>query len=424
MPYMTQNLIQRGHTWYVRYIVPTAWRDAVGRREVVRTLGTRDLDEARRKKHKVLASIIAECQQLADPSAARAIVQSIKNADHQETLSEVVDLHIDELAFSQGDEVARAYAKVFSGQSMPISKASEKWLDRLKATGRVTAGTIDGRRHAVGTFIKAMGDKPMSEITPKVALEWLEKHLEKSGRSPKTLGRYISAMGLLWEFSRAREWCEGPSPFAGLTKELSKAKATKRAFKDDELNTFLKGLAAKRNKHPEEYDVGVLLIESGCRLNEIAELRVRDVFDGGEVHIHDGKTRAANRVVFFLSDRAQAILKRRTAGKESDDQVFEELTPGGQDEKLGHSLSKRMRRTLAEVIPQAKEQGLDLHSIRRWAATVLDNLENVDRTLKSQVMGHKAGDMLGDIYSNGPEKARVKKVFVEFSTDALKRVPG
>ncbi len=406
MTLMTQNLIQRGHTWSVRYIVPTAWRDVVGKREIVRSLGTRDLDEARRRRHAVLAQIIAECQLLNDPSVAKAVVESAKDDDSRETLELVVDSYIDDLARSNGDLAARSYANIYRGKTIAVSKAAGRWLERLE--GRVTKGTIDGRRHAISTFTKSMKDLPLSEITPKVALEWLENHLEPSGRSPKTLGRYIFAMNLLWEFSRTREWCDGPSPFAGLTRELSKSKRHKRPFTDSELRTFLGGLKGKQNKHPEEYDVGVLLIESACRLNEIAELRVRDVFEDGEVHVHDGKTDAANRVIFFFSDRARSILKRRTAGKMADEQLFEELKPGGQDQKLGHALSKRMRRTLSEVIPDAQEKGIDIHSIRRWGATVLDNLDGFDRTLKQQAMGHKAGDLLGDVYSSGPEKKRFK----------------
>ena len=419
MGYMTQNLIKRGHTWYVRYIVPADLQTYVGKREIVRSLKTRDLDEARKRRHAVLAEIVTECHAKRDPNVTRHELAAIK--DHDPELHQLLTLDVIEgVADAEGDEAAHNYAEVIHGDSQLVSFASEKWLERLK--GRVTVGTIDGRRHAVSTFTKALGDMALSRITPNIAFRWLEEHLIPSGRSPKTLGRYISAMNLLWDFSKNRGWCNEPSPFSSLSKELPKVKRRKRGFQNDELKKFRDGLKARSNKHPDEYDVGVLLIESTCRLNEIAELRVRDVHPDGEVHVSDGQNKSADRVIFVVSTRALEILKRRVAGKGPDDQLFEELKPGGQDKKLGHALSKRMLRTLAVVLPDAKENGLDIHSIRRWGATVLDNLEGFDRDLKNRAMGHKTGDLLGDVYSDGPGKRRLRKLFEAFSREVERRL--
>lgn len=429
MSYMTSNLLKQGHTWYVRYIVPTKYRKAIGKRAIVRTLKTRDLDEANRRKHAALAKIVESVEatlagkagSIQEALEARKLIQEASDRVTRETYEGLVDERAYEIEGAGHPAEAQRYAAIALGKGVPISEVSKLWLKSQE--GNVTQGTIDGRRHAVKTFTDAMGDLLINKVTPKTATKWLDDYLIPSGRSPKTLGRYISAMDLLWRWAVRREYCGGMSPFDGLASELGKAKSRKRAFTDEELKGFLDGLARRRNRRPEEYDVGLLLIESGCRLNEIAELRVRDVREEGEVHIRDAKTNAGNRVIFFLSERAKEILKRRTAGKDPDDQLFEELEPGGQDKKLGHSLSKRMRATLAEVIPKAKEEGLDLHSIRRWAATVLENLEEIDMTLKDRMLGHSTGKLLTDVYSSGPEKRRLKSGFESFSKDVLARTP-
>lgn len=432
MTYMTQNLLKRGHTWYVRYIVPRKFRDIVGKSEIVRSLKTRDLDEARKRKHAALDKIVKEVEAIIYPhkgtpkeALEQAVVmrQDIVEADNPDLVKGVLMDIIRDQETTLGTQVAKQMWAIAIENEMPVSVAAQQYVDSLVAKGKVTKGTIDGRHRAAKQFVADMGDIHMSKITPRLAIRWFEEYLEPSGREAATLGRYISSMALLWKWAARREMCAGQCPFDGLSSELERPKKRKRAFTDAELTKFLKALKAKKQKHPEEYDVGLLLIESGARLNEIAELRVKDVYADGEVHIHDGKTKAANRCIFFHSDRAQKVLAERVKNKQPEDQLFEELKPGGQDRKLGHALSKRMRRTLAEVIPDAKEQGLDLHSIRRWAGTILDNCDAIpDRTLRSRMLGHRVGDMMGDVYSDGAEKGRVKKAFAVFSDIVQERI--
>ncbi len=428
MSYMTQNIYRQGHTWYVRYVVPTKWRKIVGKDSISRTLKTRDLDQARRRKHAKLDEIIREVEQLVasklggteEAQEAAGVLLDEPREDLRDIYEGIIDDRAQDIADKGHEAEAQRYFDIATGKGVPISVVADQWLASLQ--GKVTPGTIDGRRHAVGLFIEAMGDLMMNKVRPRTASKWLSDHLEKSGRSPKTLGRYIGAMNLLWKWARQREYCQGISPFADLARELPKAAKKKRAFTDKELTIFYKALERRWNQSPKQYDVGLLLIESGCRLNEICELRVKDVQPNGEVHIRDAKTQAGNRVVFFPSERAQEVLNRRTGGKQPEDQLFEELRPGGQDHKLGHSLSKRMRATLAEALPNAKEQGLDLHSIRRWAGTVLENLEGIEPTLKERMIGHKTGKLLTDVYSSGPEKKRIKMGFEVYSKDVLRRV--
>jgi len=430
MSYMTQNLLKRGHTWSVRYKVPREWQSKIGKESIVRSLKTRDLDEARRLRHAALAKIIAEVEQVIYPhrgTSKEALEEALVMSEELSTVDDpdLIEGAIQDVIIAKeaelGIETTKQMWAIAINNQMPISLAGAKWLE--SQTEKVTKGTLDGRRKVVSQFVDDMGDLHISKISPRVTSAWLSDHLEPSGRSPKTLGRYIGAMELLWKWSYRREWCTGLSPFDGLTSELKKTKSKKRAYTDDEMRLFVDGLKKKHNSDPAEYDVGVLLLESSARLNEIAELRAKHVKDDGEVHVIDGKNKSANRCLFFCSDRAKSILTRRIANKRPEDQVFEELTPGGQDNKLGHSLSKRMRTTLAGVIPNAMGEGLDIHGIRRWGATVWENLEGVDRTLMKRCFGHSVGDLLGDVYSDGAEKERMKRAFKAFSESVQKRVP-
>lgn len=56
---LTDYLKKRGHAWYVQVPIPARLQTAVGKRQFVKTLKTRDLNEANRRKH----HFIAACKQ-------------------------------------------------------------------------------------------------------------------------------------------------------------------------------------------------------------------------------------------------------------------------------------------------------------------------------------------------------------------------
>ena len=64
------NLKRQKQTWYARATVPAHLRSIVGKSEVLRTLKTRDLVEANKRKHSVLATLHAEWAALAAPSVS------------------------------------------------------------------------------------------------------------------------------------------------------------------------------------------------------------------------------------------------------------------------------------------------------------------------------------------------------------------
>jgi len=278
---MTQNLLKRGHSWYVRYVVPRKYRSKFGKNEVVRALQTRDLDVARKLRHSILAEIVDEVERAVFPNRgtsqeaidqAVSMAEDIAEADDPDLVRDVIMELIKSKESELGVETTKQMWAVAISNEVPVSLAAHRWLESLD--GKVTKGTLDGRRKVARQFVEDMGDIPLSSISPKVSAKWLSEHLEPSKRSPKTLVRYLASMNLLWKWSWRREWCSGLSPFEGLSQEVAKSKKTKRSFSESELVLFLETLKRKSNKHPEEVDVAVLLIESAARLNEIAELRV------------------------------------------------------------------------------------------------------------------------------------------------------
>ena len=59
----TSHLKRKRQGWYVRLVVPPHLRATLGSTEIIRTLKTRDIREANRKKHAVLAELHRELTQ-------------------------------------------------------------------------------------------------------------------------------------------------------------------------------------------------------------------------------------------------------------------------------------------------------------------------------------------------------------------------
>jgi len=281
---MTQNLLQRGHTWYVRYVVPRAYREKLGKESISRSLKTRDLDVARKRRHTALAEIIAEVEMAVSggvPSKAFMIEEAIAFAEEIRTAptDEKADLtqyvatdRADYFHRKVSEEAGQLYADIALRGSMPITGAGEKYLASI--VGKVTAGTVDGRKRSIDLFVQNMGDMPISKLSPRIAASWMSNHLEPSGKAPATIGRYLDTMNLLWDWSFRREWCSGGSPFKGLKSELPPKKKVKRAFTNAELQTYLDFLKKRPKRNAIEYEIALLLAFSSTRLGDICELRV------------------------------------------------------------------------------------------------------------------------------------------------------
>lgn len=430
---MTQNLLQRGHTWYVRYVIPRASRLKLGKESISRSLKTRDLDEARKRRPAVLAEIIAEVDLIVDAEKyskasmieeAAAVAEEIRSAPTNEKADLATYVASDRAMYfheKKGYEAGQVYADIALRGSMPISSAGKQYLESIE--GKVSQGTIDGRKRSINTFIQSMGDGPIANVSPRMTASWLTDHLAPSGKAPKTLAKYIDNLNLLWKWSFRREWCAGTSPFMSLKSEIPKAEKHKRGFSDGALKGFLGYLRGLPSAKRVQYEVALLLVYSGARLGDICELQVRSVkSEDGEVHIFNGKSQAAERVLFFHNPECLGILNQRCEGKEPTDQLFHELKRGGEDNRLSHGLSNRMRYSLEKFMPDAKAQGIDIHSIRRWAGTVFDNTPEIHPELADRMVGHKTGRLLSDVYSDGPEKVRLREGFRIFDEKVEARI--
>ena len=207
----TPNLIQRHQTWYVVVAVPRRlWRPGV-KRQVVRTLGTRDKAEALRKRFATIADILANIEHLsgakpANPAglisgneipakemaSALALRRTLSDIDAGDVtgltdgrpanvdprqwarfiVGGIIEENADDLADTHGEVAAQSYAGIAKGTATPLLLHVDAWArrgrqerpalgkDRSGLQGRFArAGKVAGRpgRDHAGAGYKGRG---------------------------------------------------------------------------------------------------------------------------------------------------------------------------------------------------------------------------------------------------------------------------
>lgn len=211
-----------------------------------------------------------------------------------------------------------------------------------------------------------------------------------------------------------------------------KASEARNAFSTEQVGQLLvaaKAYSQKTSGKPYHYYVTVLAAITGARLNEVAQLQVKDVrvTEAGTVYIHINeddsslpgksiKNAHSDRCVplvdgaygFVLADFMDLLEARRNAGSE-DAMVFDglRLMKNG----YGEQVSKWFNRTLLPKV-LADRDGLAFHSFRHTVATQLKQ-HGVELAYAQAIMGHSSGSITYDRYAKEVEVDRLVNVMAD-----------
>ena len=461
-----QNLIRRGNTLFARFFIPRdRWEDAghalkaAGgiKREIVRTLGTTDIKEAKRRLQPALAAIqtdlevalkAAGLRPLTDWTAdwqgrakeLRALLQapeasqvvSVASVDQPDgTATEIetteadylrrqVTAEAEQLEQARGYTTAQAFYTAATMEGFTIRDGINAWL--IETARRTKPKTVAGHRavfanleaflqaKSVGLALDAI---TFGDVTRKLAGQFVDHRLSQvSGAAVK---REASATMGLWRWAIRRGHAE-LNPWADQTAGLQGARNgegedTKRPFSSPELVTLLRADGSLWAPNGGGYaatlwDAVRLALLTGLRAAELADLRVRDLTESNTVVVvPKGKTsNAARRVP--LPVVAQQVLAQRLASlpsRDPDAPLWPEIPVTKLTASRGGKLSDRFRVAREQILPTAI--GVDFHSLRRSYATALEAAMNrqgrVNQALIASLMGHARGTMALDLYSAG-----------------------
>ena len=415
-----QYLQKRFQTWYVVVEVPKFLHKVVGKARLLKTLHTRDVNEANKLKHPYVAEFKQLLQMIADaPSQAEAkvlakalelrqeyVLASPKvvtdyNTEPLETFSSrefVVDDIKDEAARihrKYGNELANRFRNIAFADFTPIGQLPGQWLTEIAET--ITGQTKSQREEALAAFQQWLGDQcGIEDVTQRKAGEYVSKVLIPSGRAKRTLKRKVSDLSQFWQWLITRGLAE-TNPWRDQLRNFKKTPANRKGLTDDELIKLLTGTYTEHYQSA-LYDLIRLALATGARQDELCALRPVDVDrheDGLWLSIPEGKTEAAKRKV-PLHSAVEGIVERRLA--EGGEYLISGLTPGGPDKTRNWYLSKAYARYREKVGVTGRWR--DFHALRKTFAEVMEG-EGVQESTVALLIGHARHSMTFGVYSKG-----------------------
>lgn len=316
------------------------------------------------------------------------------------------------------------------GQREPVHQGEAHALRMADlALGRVVP--IDDR---IDLFVKEQGLKPRYEGRCRRAVSRLKswmlenrgtddaqqvgrpeasafiRSLIEGGLTTPTANSLSSSLRVYWKWLANEGALPDNNPWSGQAKPRldDEALGTKRGYEDDEVVKLFNG-DTYRTLH-DLMRIGAL---TGMRINEIARLTVANT--GGDAFtIELGKNNNAERIIPIHND-LRKIVRRRVAGKQPSERLFDELT-GSAKREISARASMRFteyRRKMGVDVrkPGQRQSDIDFHSWRRWFTTKAEQAGHPMHII-SAVTGHSAGreGMAAKVYSDGPSMAQKRAV--------------
>jgi integrase len=290
---LPKHIFKRGHNYAVRFTVPVEVRSVVGKKEIVRSLGTRDLGEALVKRNSLL--------------------EEIKTSLFAE---------IDEPASTRGTTKANKRATI----SPKVRDTAHQWLSESDG---INGSTRNRYRSILEAFEDFSENTDVTKIDREMALRFID-HLKttpsaKTGHllAHRTLQAYQICLSSYWRILDHKGLVDPNmrNPFssllrrlAGQKKKIDPRKKNLRPVTRTEAESLLAYIASNEGlkyKH-EMYATVRLLWVTACRLNEIVGLKLSEIDDHGDhmaLRITNAKTDAGNRIVMIVGEDDCELLR-------------------------------------------------------------------------------------------------------------------
>lgn len=398
-----------GKQWqFTRRIPGTAKR-------LVVNLHTSDLVEARKLRDQLWADFIRQHPQTPDEVALRFREELQEREDDQDVSEAALDW-AEGLEPKVGTEEAIRLFKTAVGQNTLIQAHLEAFIRE-----RPCATTT---RLARLTSIKSLPFKTVEQVTTQVAGKYVSD-LSASGMAPATVNSRISHLKGYWSFLVSKGLAKS-NPWQGQAVKRDRRfrmKSGSAVWTIDEVRTILTDCERSLRL------VLQVLIYSGCRVGELANLRVQDVRQDG-FEIVEGKTAAAERTV-YLPRSIMAAVHKQCAGQPEGAFVFLRGIPCGGARGRPGAFSKLLSAELRRLFPQydTDQQRNSLkttHGLRKLWITIAEQ-EGCPVHLFQAAVGHQRQGVTFEVYSAGPSQAQIREVFAKVAQrldDEIVFTPG
>ncbi|MDF2687398.1 MAG: integrase [Microvirga sp.] len=221
---------------------------------------------------------------------------------------------------------AEAHEEIVEGRKKPLTL--EQALKRYIASreGMANHRNLLGHRDAILSIIS--GSLPLTSITSTVVEDFVRKRVQ-TGRMPQTVKHTVNCLFAAMKAARKAGYaCADPE-----RPTIKVANKMVRYLSRDEEERLLSaldpdrevnGVPLRADRKPERqrwmqdnYDLIVLLLDTGARYSEIANIRWSQI-DLSHRAINLWRSKVQNESVIFMTDRVAAILERRSRNRIGD----------------------------------------------------------------------------------------------------------
>ncbi|MBZ9939210.1 tyrosine-type recombinase/integrase [Mesorhizobium sp. BR1-1-16] len=441
----TRYLTKRRQGYYVEIEIPPSLRETMGKKRLVKSLGTRELNVARAKRWETIAALKAQIEAARKGSAAlpleeealgyrRALMQARGDAEADGAETGIRDRYFDLLgkqtgtgAFGDGEfdpeseRQAGLFRDVAAGKATPLTINIDDWLS---ATG-LPMRSISLHRRSINALIAWMKEEGLGSTVETVDRDIAHRFLVTflfgtRGLNRKTITSYRWGLTDYWRWmvdaGRIKSSIPNPWEHQRLPKEQTVAARsaegtheTERPFTAEELGKLLGG-----SPTPRTMDAMLFGALTGARLEAIFRLRVRDCdVEGGMLSVPPLKKEKAARAL-PSHPKLLPVIEARCKGKGPDAWLFDDidLVKTGRERSMAESQAfGRYLRSLKleQVRPDRRRSLVNFHSFRRWFITKAEEA-GYPESLIALAVGHSRKGMTFGVYSKPDMQRQLKEL--------------
>ncbi|MCL2908549.1 site-specific integrase [Shewanella aquimarina] len=381
-PYLFQS---RHGIWYARIVVPEAQQGILGKREIRKSLATRDRLEAVRKSWRVLSQL----QSVAEAG-------SLESKESTHTLTPTKD----------SAPVTTSAVSTRKAKLPRLTQVVEEFCQEKLKQGSWSPHSEQVNRMTFKDMVSLLGDIRLDQFTLAKALEYKRYFSSKADLSVSTVNKRLTRVSALLHWA-GLHYGTG-NPMAGLSIKVStKVKTSKArdALSEAKIKQLFRELPPTSElKFPYRAWLPRLAAYTGARLGELAQLYLDDfiVIDGypciliRATHSDQSiKTATSERVIpihpkLIAMGFLQYAEKQRLSGQE---RLFPELRRQA-IRGYSHQVSKWFCTFKAKLGWTKRDT---LHGIRHAVATQLKHKE-YSSDLVAGLLGHAHGSITFDRY--------------------------
>ena len=312
-----------------------------------------------------------------------------------------------------------------ASESLTFEEVADAWHE--EHWEQLQYGSYRTYAPAFRRAVEHFGSRKMEDIKPKDVQLWLKKLGETYAY--KTVANHKTIVSQIYDYAILNYGAEAYNPCDRVKVPSGLKKGTREALTPDELQAVL-------STTKDEFQLGFLILHTGCRLGEANALKMSDVdMEKDQITISRStswrsnqpfekvpKTDAGIRVVPLLPKLKERLLELNL--KRSDYIVSQ-----GPEPLTLSAITRRWEswcrsHGLAEEIPREATPGnkhitvwkptIERHQIRHEYATILYE-SGMDPKQAQQLLGHAQISTTMDIYTHISEKKRLEN-FIKLAT--------